>query len=69
LAHIKQECHIPSRLIVASFKDHPGQSGEDSREAGGKKKKGGGKTVSSFYKEQLANLMSTLHATEPHFIR
>ena len=36
---------------------------------GGKKKKGGGKTVSSFYKEQLTNLMTTLHATEPHFIR
>ena len=51
------------------FKDHPGFTGEDSREAGGKKKKGSGKTVSSFYKEQLANLMATLHATEPHFIR
>ncbi|MFO0006751.1 MAG: hypothetical protein ACK559_37100, partial [bacterium] len=35
----------------------------------GKKKKGGGKTVSSFYKEQLNNLMTTLHSTEPHFIR
>ena len=51
------------------FKDHPGLTGEDSRESGGKKRKGGGKTVSSFYKEQLTNLMSTLHATEPHFIR
>ena len=51
------------------FKDHLGFTGEDSREAGGKKKKGSGKTVSSFYKEQLANLMATLHATEPHFIR
>ncbi|CAB4060976.1 MYH6_7 [Lepeophtheirus salmonis] len=27
------------------------------------------KTVSSFYKEQLIHLMTTLHATEPHFIR
>ena len=51
------------------FKDHPGLSGEDGREADGKKRKGGGKTVSSFYKDQLSNLMSTLHATEPHFIR
>ena len=25
--------------------------------------------VSSFYKEQLTQLMTTLHATEPHFIR
>ena len=57
------------RLIVEVFKDHPGLSGEDPRESGGKKKKGGGKTVSSFYKEQLSNLMTTLHATEPHFIR
>ena len=50
------------------FKDHPGLTGEDTRESG-KKRKGGGKTVSSFYKEQLTNLMTTLHATEPHFIR
>ena len=56
------------RLIVEVFKDHPGLTGEDTRESG-KKRKGGGKTVSSFYKEQLANLMTTLHATEPHFIR
>ena len=36
----------------------------------GKKKKGGGaKTVSTFYTQQLNSLMSTLHATEPHFIR
>merc|ERR1711981_1415730 len=33
------------------------------------KKKGGGKTVSSVYLVQLAELMGTLHATEPHFIR
>merc|ERR1719228_1059519 len=35
-----------------------------------KNKKGGGaKTVSSVYLVQLAELMGTLHATEPHFIR
>jgi len=59
-----------ARLIVEIFADHPGQSGEDAKDSsGGKKRKGGGKTVSSFYKEQLNNLMVTLHATEPHFIR
>ena len=57
------------RLIQEIFKDHPGQSGGDDKGDGGKKRKGGGKTVSSFYKEQLAHLMTTLHATEPHFIR
>merc|ERR1712165_701571 len=35
----------------------------------GKKKKGGAKTVSSVYLVQLAELMHTLHSTEPHFIR
>merc|ERR1711881_478755 len=34
-----------------------------------KKKGGGGKTVSSVYLGQLAELMHTLHSTEPHFIR
>ena len=57
------------RLIVEVFKDHPGLGGDDSQQSGGKKRKGGGKTVSSFYKDQLGHLMSTLHATEPHFIR
>merc|ERR1719167_1228236 len=49
------------------FKDLAGHSQEESEP--GKKKKGGGKTVSSFYKDQLFNLMTTLHSTEPHFIR
>merc|ERR1712241_212797 len=35
----------------------------------GGKKKGGGKTVSSFYKSQLDDLMKTLYATDPSFIR
>ena len=56
-------------MAHAIFKDHPGQSGDASGDSGGKKRKGGGKTVSSFYKDQLAQLMTTLHATEPHFIR
>merc|ERR1712228_1163797 len=34
-----------------------------------KKKGGGGKTVSSVYLVQLGELMTTLHSTEPHFIR
>ena len=36
---------------------------------GGGRKKGGGKTVSSFYKSQLDDLMKTLYATDPSFIR
>ena len=59
-------------LIVHIFADHPGQSGtadDNKGKKGGKKGKSGGKTVSTFYKAQLDDLMSTLHATEPHFIR
>ncbi|ROT75473.1 myosin [Penaeus vannamei] len=38
--------------------------------SGGRGKKGGGfTTVSSGYREQLNNLMKTLNATQPHFIR
>merc|ERR1712240_830142 len=48
--------------------DHPGQSAPPD-EGKKKKKKGGGKTVSSVYLVQLADLMGTLHSTEPHFIR
>merc|ERR1719378_82729 len=57
-------------LLVDCFHDHPGQPTEVKKDAGGGgKKKGGGKTVSSFYKGQLDDLMKTLYATEPHFIR
>merc|ERR1711923_26245 len=57
-------------LLTVLWADHPGQSAPPE-EAGGKKKKkkGGAKTVSSVYLVQLAELMSTLHSTEPHFIR
>ena len=55
-------------LLVLCWADHPGQ-GAPPDEAKKKKKKGGGKTVSSVYLVQLAELMGTLHSTEPHFIR
>merc|ERR1712223_1433812 len=59
-----------NELLTVLWADHPGQSAPPE-EAGGKKKKkkGGAKTVSSVYLVQLAELMSTLHSTEPHFIR
>merc|ERR1712102_261394 len=57
-------------LLVKIFEDHPGQPTEVKKDAGGGgKKKGGGKTVSSFYKTQLDDLMKTLYATDPAFIR
>jgi len=57
-------------LLVACFHDHPGQPTEVKKDAGGGgRKKGGGKTVSSFYKGQLDDLMKTLYATDPSFIR
>merc|ERR1712223_809972 len=57
-------------LLVHLWRDHPGQPLEAPKEEGKKKKKGGGaKTVSSVYLVQLAELMGTLHRTEPHFIR
>merc|ERR1712128_211696 len=56
-------------LVVECFVDHPGQPLKAPKDQGGAKKKGGGKTVSSFYKSQLEELMKTLMATEPHFIR
>merc|ERR1740123_2135608 len=56
-------------LMVTVFADHPGQPLEPPKDTGAKKKKGGGKTVSSFYKTQLDDLMKTLEATDPAFIR
>ena len=56
-------------LLIQCFADHPGQPLEVSKDAGGGGKKKGGKTVSSFYKTQLDDLMKTLYATDPAFIR
>merc|ERR1712149_13165 len=57
-------------LMVRIFADHPGQPTEVKKDAGGGgKKKGGGKTVTSFHKGQLGDLMKTLNATDPAFIR
>ncbi|XP_069988169.1 myosin heavy chain, muscle [Penaeus vannamei] len=59
-------------LLVDLFADHPGQSGgaDEGKGKGGRGKGSGGfKTVSSGYREQLNNLMKTLNATHPHFIR
>merc|ERR1711915_752552 len=60
-----------NNLLVHLWRDHPGQpTSAPKEEAKGKKKKGGGgKTVSSVYLVQLNALMTTLHSTEPHFIR
>merc|ERR1719342_1901973 len=55
--------------MIQCFADHPGQPLEAPKDDGGKKKKGGGKTVSSYFKGQLDDLMTTLYKTEPHFIR
>ncbi|XP_023245663.1 myosin heavy chain, muscle isoform X24 [Copidosoma floridanum] len=62
-----------NNLLIEIFADHPGQSGAAGGKdagGGGRGKKGGGfSTVSSSYKEQLNNLMTTLRATQPHFVR
>jgi myosin heavy chain 6/7 len=57
-------------LLIECFIDHPGQPMEVKKDAGGGgKKKGGGKTVTSFFKAQLDDLMKVLYATDPSFIR
>merc|ERR1712015_359229 len=58
------------QLLVHLWRDHPGQPTTTPKEEGKKKKKGGGgKTVSSVYLVSLGELMSTLYACEPHFVR
>merc|ERR1712223_830535 len=56
-------------LAIQCFADPPGQPLEAPKDAPDRKKKGGGKTVSSYFKGQLDDLMTTLYKTEPHFIR
>merc|ERR1712213_109820 len=59
-----------NELMQLLWADHPGQSAPPEADGGKKKKKkGGAKTVSSVYLVQLGELMTTLHSTEPHFIR
>jgi myosin heavy chain 6/7 len=60
--------HGSNALAIACFADHPGQPLEAPKDQE-RKKKGGGKTVSSYFKGQLDDLMTTLYKTEPHFIR
>merc|ERR1711973_895998 len=55
-------------LAIECFKDRPGQPLEAPKDQDRKKGKGG-KTVSSYFKGQLDDLMTTLYKTEPHFIR
>merc|ERR1719384_707809 len=60
-----------NELLVHLWREHPGQSNPPEEDKGAKKKKKGSgpKTVTSVYLVQLAELMGTLHSTEPHFIR
>merc|ERR1712083_1240587 len=57
-----------NQMGVQCFADHPGQPLEAPKDQD-RKKKGGGKTVSSYFKGQLDDLMTTLYKTEPAFIR
>ncbi|XP_069168168.1 myosin heavy chain, muscle [Procambarus clarkii] len=63
---LKKSSHA---LVVTLFADHPGQSGTGDAKGGRGAKSGSFKTVSSNYRDQLNNLMKTLNATHPHFIR
>merc|ERR1719438_667939 len=55
-------------ILPVLFADHPGQPTEVKKDQD-RKKKGGGKTVSSYFKGQLDDLMKTLYSTDPSFIR
>ncbi|KAK7078910.1 putative TRAFAC class myosin-kinesin ATPase superfamily [Halocaridina rubra] len=68
---VEQIKKASNELVVSIFGDHPGQSGNGDFNGKGlrAKKSGGFVTVSAGYREQLSNLMKTLNATQPHFIR
>ena len=61
-----------NNLVVYLFREHPGQPEEDPNK-GKEKKKGKDtkifKTVSSAFRNQLEQLLTTLNQTDPHFIR
>ena len=57
------------KLLVQLWHDHPGQSNPPEEKKGKKKKGGGSKTVSGVFLADVAALMTTLHSTEPHFVR
>merc|ERR1719474_1779448 len=58
-------------LVVYLFRDHPGQPEEVEKKEKGKKGKDTKtfKTVSSAFRNQLDQLLTTLNQTDPHFIR
>merc|ERR1719474_904385 len=58
-------------LVVYLFRDHPGQPEEVEKKEKGKKGKDTKtfKTVSSAFRNQLDQLLTTLNSTDPHFIR
>merc|ERR1711887_85575 len=60
-----------SALVVYLFRDHPGQPEEVEKKEKGKKGKDTKtfKTVSSAFRNQLEQLLTTLNSTDPHFIR
>merc|ERR1719450_46474 len=57
------------KLLVHLWREHPGQSNPPEEKKGKKKKGGGSKTVSGVFLADVAALMTTLHSTEPHFVR
>ncbi|XP_065215432.1 myosin heavy chain, muscle isoform X26 [Planococcus citri] len=58
-----------NKLLIEIFADCAGQSGGGDAK-GGKRTKGSSfLTVSTLYREQLNNLMTTLRSTQPHFVR
>merc|ERR1712123_489705 len=57
------------KLLVHLWREHPGQTNPPEEKKGKKKKGGGGKTVSGIFLSDLTSLMTTLHSTEPHFVR